>query len=99
MSESKFTRTARRETGLIEHHCQHGVGHPAYGSIDWMERVTGQKSWGVHGCDGCCQDPEWILEDLREGIRVANSIIEDQHEYIDYLRDIIDSEHVDEEYS
>lgn len=43
-----------RETGLIERLCIHGVGHPDPDSAAWLRRVTGQSSWGVHGCDGCC---------------------------------------------
>lgn len=43
-----------RETGLIERLCPHGVGHPDPDSVDWMNSVTKQNSWGVHGCDGCC---------------------------------------------
>lgn len=40
--------------GLIEAICKHGVGHPIPESIEVMTRKTGQKGWGVHGCDGCC---------------------------------------------
>lgn len=47
-----------RETGLIERVCRHGVGHPDPDSAAWLARVTGQESWGVHGCDGCCRPPE-----------------------------------------
>lgn len=32
--------TYRRETGLIEHICEHGVGHPNAGSIQYMEYGT-----------------------------------------------------------
>lgn len=46
--------TIRRETGLVEHVCAHGVGHPNAGSILWMQEETGHESWGIHGCDGCC---------------------------------------------
>lgn len=86
-SSSNFKSTIRRETGLIEHICQHGCGHPAYGSVDWMEMVTGDDSWGIHGCcqESCCSKLDWILEDLMQGIEAANSIIIDQHEVIDEL--------------
>lgn len=30
-------KTIRRETGLIEHICPHGIGHPNAGSIQYME--------------------------------------------------------------
>ncbi len=63
-------RKIRRETGLIEHVCEHGVGHPNDGSALWVaeaslpdgtdeeiERLT--KAWKVHGCDGCCGRPDF----------------------------------------
>lgn len=43
-----------RASGLIERTCRHGVGHPDPDSAAWLNRVSGQDSWGVHGCDGCC---------------------------------------------
>ncbi len=52
-------QTIRRETGLVEHVCEHGVGHPNHGSIIWMEENMGQDSWGVHGCDGCCKHDDF----------------------------------------
>lgn len=33
-------RTIRRETGLVEHICEHGVGHPNAGSVQYMEYMT-----------------------------------------------------------
>lgn len=39
---------------LIERLCVHGVGHPDPDSVAYLNRVTGQSSWGRHGCDGCC---------------------------------------------
>lgn len=47
-------RTIRRETGLIEHKCEHGVGHPNPASVLRMKFATRQSSWDIHGCDGCC---------------------------------------------
>ncbi len=29
-------QTIRRETGLVEHVCEHGVGHPNHGSALWQ---------------------------------------------------------------
>lgn len=49
----KWSKTIR-ETGLIEHVCEHDVGHPDPKSVRELNSKTGQKSWGVHGCDGCC---------------------------------------------
>lgn len=43
-----------RETTLVERVCIHGVGHPDPDSVTYMNQATGQNSWGVHGCDGCC---------------------------------------------
>ena len=42
--------------GLVERRCPHGVGHPDPDSVQFMARnqIGGRKSWGVHGCDGCC---------------------------------------------
>lgn len=41
--------TITRETGLIEHVCVHGVGHPDPESAKELG-----EGWGIHGCDGCC---------------------------------------------
>ncbi len=42
-----------RETGLIERHCVHGVGHPDPDSVHYFSKTIGD-GWGVHGCCGCC---------------------------------------------
>lgn len=49
-----------RETGLIERLCEHGVGHPDPDSAAWLDRQHKHKpgTWSVHGCDGCCGEPE-----------------------------------------
>lgn len=77
-----WVRTIRRETGLIEHICKHGVGHPASGSVHWMSlqprahvELNGQTHFDVHGCDRCCQTPEWRLADALEGQRIANELL------------------------
>lgn len=52
----------RRETGLIEHICEHGVGHPNAGSMARLDDIYGPGSagtWGIHGCDGCCQNEDF----------------------------------------
>lgn len=51
---SEWTKCIR-ETGLIEHVCPHGVGHPDFRSIKEMEQRHPTGYWGVHGCDGCCR--------------------------------------------
>jgi len=61
----------RRESGLVELVCEHGVGHPAYGSVDYL----GDESYSIHGCCGCCSTPEWQLADAREGVEIANKHI------------------------
>jgi len=43
-----------RASGLVEWQCEHGVGHPDQSSVKTLEYLTGQKGWGIHGCDGCC---------------------------------------------
>ena len=53
---------SRRETGLIEHICKHGIGHPNVGSMARLDYLYGPGSagtWGVHGCDGCCSEPDY----------------------------------------
>lgn len=45
-----------RASGLVEQLCEHGIGHPTPQSVAEMEQRTGQQSWDVHGCDGCCQE-------------------------------------------
>lgn len=50
--------TIRRETGLVEHVCSHGVGHPNFYSAARLNnyRDFDDNPWLVHGCDGCCSD-------------------------------------------
>lgn len=53
-------RAIRRETGLVEVLCEHGVGHPHPDSVAWLDEhgPPGAKgAWGSHGCDGCCSRP------------------------------------------
>lgn len=72
-----WVRTIRRETGLVEHKCSHGVGHPAEASADWQDQIRGHApgTWMSHGCDGCCGSTEWQLADLREGVHRANELL------------------------
>lgn len=56
-----------KSTGLIEHICRHGVGHPDYESAMKMadkygsfqnkeEQKEEEKSWLAHnGCCKCCE--------------------------------------------
>ena len=84
-TEKPWVGTIRRETGLIEHIDKHGVGHPAYGSVHWM-KIHGIESMGIHGCNGSCNDKDWQIADLREGVEYANNIIKKQNEIIAHLR-------------
>jgi hypothetical protein len=47
----------RRDTGVMERTCPHGVGHPDPDDTAW--HVSEGRNWtSVHGCDGCCNpDP------------------------------------------
>ena len=51
-----------RETTLVERICEHGIGHPDPDSVKALNKITGQTSWGIHGCDGCCYDPYRTLD-------------------------------------
>lgn len=41
----------------FERICEHGIGHPDPDSAAYLLRVFGEDV-NVHGCDGCCRDPE-----------------------------------------
>lgn len=43
-----WTKTIRA-SGLLEHVCEHGVGHP-----DPASAATLGDGYSIHGCDGCC---------------------------------------------
>jgi len=51
-------QTIIRETGLVEHTCKHGVGHPDYKSAKEMAKLYGHTvdTWLVHCCCGCCKE-------------------------------------------
>jgi hypothetical protein len=52
----KFLRS-KRENGLVELVCEHGVGHPSV-------RLTRPRDYyGTHGCDGCCSLPDFKTEE------------------------------------
>lgn len=79
-------RTIRRESGLVEFVCEHGVGHPVWGSADFLAsydspsaEVRSQKrdSWMRHGCDGCCGDHSEEL--LYQSVEIGNDLL---HEWI-----------------
>lgn len=46
-----------REDGRIEWVCSHGIGHTVYNPF------SNSKYGFVHGCDGCCNDIDVILEE------------------------------------
>jgi len=72
--------TQRRESGLIEHICSHGIGHPTPGSVLWQEEaegIEGPSHWSVHGCDGCCADP--TFPGYKASLVIAHTIIRKQN--------------------
>lgn len=73
-----WSGTIRRSSGLVEHVCEHGVGHPAIGSAKWLSLVHGGKTspHAIHGCDGCCRTKEWRLADVTEGLAIAEDHLE-----------------------
>jgi hypothetical protein len=85
--------TLRRETGLIEHTCPHGTGHPNPGSAVWVAEAYGHPTgtqdednpWNVHGCDGCCGHPTFPT--MTDSLIHAHQLIRDLNEYIKKLQD------------
>ena len=69
-----WIQTIRRSSGLVEHIDKDGVGHPALGSVIWME-LNGIEGMGIHGCNGACHDPTWRLADALEGLKIANELL------------------------
>lgn len=74
MPTKPWVQTIHRETGLVEHICEHGVGHPAAASVHWL-KIHGFDGYEVHGCDGCCQSAEWRIADATEGYERANFLL------------------------
>lgn len=50
-----FPTLWRRDRGIMERTCPHGVGHPDPDDLAFHVR-NGRQHEGVHGCDGCCFD-------------------------------------------
>lgn len=44
----------RADRRLMERTCVHGVGHPDPDDVAYQKSI-GNRSVGVHGCDGCCR--------------------------------------------
>jgi len=84
-----WIKTIRRASGLVEHICKHGVGHPAYGSVHW-HKLHGRDGMDVHKCCGCCADKDWQIADLKEGVEIANALLYDAHEYVANVRKSIE---------
>lgn len=42
---------AFRSDGRLEWICPHGIGH----TVQVPAKYKDDKSWWVHGCDGCCK--------------------------------------------
>lgn len=47
----------REDTGVMERICPHGVGHPDPDDAAYNVSI-GKEYKTVHGCDGCCREPE-----------------------------------------
>lgn len=47
----------RADIGVAERICVHGTGHPDPDDVAYR-KSTGDEWLSVHGCDGCCQQPE-----------------------------------------
>lgn len=54
-----------RADGRVEVICPHGVGHPS----EELQNLRGQRPWakfdGIHGCDGCCDHPDWLAAEQK----------------------------------
>jgi hypothetical protein len=61
MIEEKMILRTDWGVPLIERLCPHGIGHPDPDSVAWLKKKTGDDSWSIHGCDGCCQ-PNRVAE-------------------------------------
>ena len=52
----------KRENGLIEIACPHGIGHP---SLKLTKKLSDEKFYyGTHGCDGCCWSAGFALAEM-----------------------------------
>jgi hypothetical protein len=55
----------REDRGIFERLCPHGVGHPDPDTLAYIATKLGDEeaeAQGIHGCDGCCMDPEQRVE-------------------------------------
>lgn len=51
----------RSDRKIMERICQHGIGHPDPDHLAFVRSRVGPiggNASGVHGCDGCCSQPE-----------------------------------------
>lgn len=91
-------QTSRRETGLVEHLCAHGVGHPNHGSLLWLAEQRAGTAFTAddlscdvylaHGCDGCCSREDFPGT-LELALRHAHGIIRERNEQIADLEERI----------
>lgn len=49
----------RSDRGIMERICEHGIGHVDPDDLAYKRRVMSKedfeiRSYGTHGCDGCC---------------------------------------------
>jgi hypothetical protein len=74
----------RTEHGLVEHICNCSVGHPAWGSADWMALVFNEKRGSknpflIHTCCGCCNTDSWKLCSLKNSYSLIRRGVEKCH--------------------
>lgn len=54
-----FPTLWRRDRGIMERTCPHGVGHPDPDDQRFL-RSQGRMHEGIHGCDGCCRKADEV---------------------------------------
>ena len=55
---AEWTQNWRDDVPLMERICSHGIGHPDPDHMRHLKNIwspMGVWAYGVHGCDGCCQ--------------------------------------------
>lgn len=88
MTAEEWSGPSRRwdRQGLVEYYCEHGIGHPAYGSALWIAECRG---WDVdveltHGCCGCCGRDDFPGTPERSLVR-AHAIIRELKDRMEAL--------------
>ena len=53
-----------RMDGRIEITCRHGIGHTSHKLTMQAGRMSEERYYGVHGCDGCCGQEEYVAAEV-----------------------------------